>query len=94
MKNRRKLRNVTDMPPSVGKLVDRLMAKDAAWFRDNPGRTVFTRQYVPGEAWPHHAPLGSRVTVTLIAPGVRTHTFSTGAEGLDVDAPPKKQVTA
>ena len=94
MSNTRKLRNVTTMPPSIGKLVDRLMVQDAAWFRDNPGTRVFTRAYVPGEAWPHHAPVGSRVTVTLIGPGVRTRRFADGTEVLDVDTPPKKQVAA
>ncbi len=96
MSNRRKLRNrnVTTMPPSVGRLVDRLMQADAAWFRRNPGQKVVVRDYVPGEAWPFHAPLGSRVTVTLIGPGVRTRRFADGAEVLDVDAPPSKQVAA
>ena len=95
MSNRRKLRrNVTDMPPSVGRLVDRLMQVDAAWFRKNPDRRVVTRAYVPGEAWPHHAPLGSRVSVTLIGSGMRMRRFEDGSEVLDIDAPAKKQVAA
>ena len=95
MSNRKKIRRkIHDMPPSVGKLVDWLMAEDAAWFRSNPGTRVVTRAYVAGEAWPHHAPIGSRVTVTLISPCMRKRTFSDGAEVLDIDAPPKKQVAA
>ncbi len=96
MSNRRKLRNrkIHDMPPSVGTLVDRLMQVDAAWFRRNPGQKVVVRDYVPGEAWPFHAPLGSRVTITLVGPGVRVRRFSDGTEVLDVDPPARKQVAA
>jgi hypothetical protein len=95
MSNRRKLRpKVHDMPPSVSRLVDRLMQADAEWFRRNPGQTVCTRSVVAGEAWPFQPSQGSRVTVTLIAPHLRMRRFSDGTEVIDVDASAPVQVTA
>jgi hypothetical protein len=95
MSNTRRVRrkrispNVRDLPPAVDKLITYIMAHDAAYFTEHPDIRAMNRKYIPGEAWPYAAPLGSRVQVIVVSPGVRLRTFADGAQVLDVDEQPK-----
>ncbi len=67
-------RQVSELKPPIyyENLISAVCDDDRAWFERNPGRNARTRDLVPGEFWPVEFPIGSKVLVQQLAPGVRT----------------------
>jgi hypothetical protein len=61
-------------PRRFRRLMQRVSARDRAYFERRPDVTDYVRPYVPGESWPLVFP-ATHVRVTQIAPGVRTKAF-------------------
>ena len=58
---------------------DLIQQRDKKWFENHPGRTEYTRFYIPGEV-PDEVlvpgkPLPVMTVVTQVAPGIRTRRF-------------------
>ncbi len=58
-------------PRRIRRLIERLDARDKAWFARHPGQPRFVRPVVAGELWPEpHGP-DTLVLVTQVSPGTR-----------------------
>lgn len=58
-------------PRRYRRIIERVCARDRGYFEKHPEAQSYTRDYVPGEAWPVRLPQGSRVRVTVLGPGLR-----------------------